>query len=593
MLKLIAAPLFILYSFIGVTQNTEGKTIDVWLIENNYSGNSNYLYSSTVPKSTNKLDDTQIEALKKSEESLAKKSLKNKILEDISEIASIDFNNLEKYFTESDKKTIQVVCVINKKDVSDFWVKDIERRLDNLKSSLNEYQISEQLTSPKIEDLLNRTRVIRREIDRCEQIAFKLNPNMNMSNINLIKSDIDGRINDLNSRMDETIRNEELKIANKKKNNQDYIGAYIAFKDLQLDYPNNSDVLSGIEESFSTLIKIYDYRMSQFELNENYDAAIKTVDSLLNLNIELVKKYSSKLDELRKRKFNQICDKIEKILAYKSLSSEQLKNYMSELKELKDINPERYNKLKSSSDNRLLDYEIKLIKSDVYNENYVKALNEIPLLKITYAKSKRIESFEREIDRKIYYHIKKVFLQNRPRLFNFEPSVFVMTPPNKSISNQVSGYYNLNFNYSLGIYRRLGIKPKNKIGNFKYSSLGLKFDYLDSKQTFNVNDSSIYERNKSFCNIQLSLGIRKFIYLDLGFLSYNNIFIPSLYTVSVGLYLPLGYFSLGVNLKYLTDFKQTNLLMTGAGIKLNFGFLKKFNSNDKNEIQTSILKLKQ
>jgi hypothetical protein len=33
--------------------------------------------------------------------------------------------------------------------------------------------------------------------------------------------------------------------------------------------------------------------------------------------------------------------------------------------------------------------------------------------------------------------------------------------------------------------------------------------------------------------------------------------------------------------------------MTGAGIKLNFGFKKKYNSEDKNEIQTSILKLKQ
>lgn len=593
MFKLIIAPLFILHSLIGFSQKNEEKTIDGWLIENNYSDNSDYLYSITIPKPTNKLDENEIDALKITEEALAKKSLKNKILGDLNELTSIDFNNLEKYFTESDRKTIQVVCVINQKEVSDFWVKDIERKLDNLKSSLSENQIREQLTSSKIEEMLNRTRVTRKEIDRYEQIAFKLNPNMDMSIINLVKSDIDGRINDLNSRMDETIRNEKLKIANKKKNNQDYIGAYLAFKDLQMEYPSNSDVLSGIEESFSTLIKIYDYRMSQFELNENYDAAIKTVDSLVNLDIELVKKYSSKLDELRKRKFNQICDNIEKLLAYKSLSGEQLKNYMSELKELKDVNLDRYNKLKLSSDNRLLDYEIKLIKSDVYNKKYDKALSEIPLLKITYAKSKRIESFEREIDRKIYYHIKKEFLQNRPRLFNIEPSVFVMTPPNKAISNQASGYYNLNLNYSLGIYRRLGIKPKNKIGNFKYSSLGLKFDYLDSKQTFNVNDSSIYERNKSFYNIQLSLGIRKFLYLDLGYLSFNNILSPSLFTGSVSLYLPLGYFSLGVNLKYLTDFKQTNLSMIGAGIKLNFGFLKKFNSNDKNEIQTSILKLKQ
>ena len=129
MFKLIIAPLFILHSLIGFSQKNEEKTIDGWLIENNYSDNSDYLYSITIPKPTNKLDENEIDALKITEEALAKKSLKNKILGDLNELTSIDFNNLEKYFTESDRKTIQVVCVINQKEVSDFWVKDIERKL--------------------------------------------------------------------------------------------------------------------------------------------------------------------------------------------------------------------------------------------------------------------------------------------------------------------------------------------------------------------------------------------------------------------------------------------------------------------------------
>jgi hypothetical protein len=352
-------------------------------------------------------------------------------------------------------------------------------------------------------------------------------------------------------------------------------------------------VINGIEESFSTLIKIYDYRMSQLELNENYDAAIKTVDSLIKLDIELVKKYSSKLDDLRKRKFYLISDKIEKILAYKSVSGEQLKNYMSELRELKDVDPERYNKLKSNSDNRLLDYEMKLIRSEIYNKNYTKALSDLPLLKITFDRSRKIESFERQIDRKIYYQFKNELLRSRPRLYSIEPSIFVVTPPYSSNSTNGNSYYNLNLNYSLGVYRRIGIKPKNNAGKFKYSSIGIKFDYLDSKQTFNINDSSIYERNNSFLNTQLSMSIRKFIYLDLGYLSYKNSMKSGLYNGTLSFYLPLGYFSLGLNLKYLTDFKQTNLIMSGVGVKLNFGLLKKFNSNDKQEIQTSILKLKQ
>ncbi|MEY3079080.1 MAG: hypothetical protein RL086_233 [Bacteroidota bacterium] len=585
----IISVFFIQFSF---SQKTEDKTINEWLKENNYLDNQDYLYSSTLPKSTSKLGENEKELLVKSEKEIAKKAVKNLISENLKDLSIIDFNNLEKYYTESDRKSIQVLCIINKKEVSDYLVQTIVRKFENLKSSLSESQISGQLTSTKIEEMLNNSRIARKEIERYEQIAFQLNPKMDMSDINLFKYDIDGKINDLNSRMDKTILIEKLRSAQRKKNNQDYLGAYSAFKDLQMEYPNNSEVLSGVDESFSTLIKIYDYRMSQFELNENYDAAIKTVDSLIKLDIELVKKYSAKLDDLRKRKFYLICDKIEKLLSYKTVSGEQLKSYMGQLKGLNDIDPSRHSKIKNNTDSRLLEYDLKLIRSDVYNKNYTKVLSEIPMLKLTYDRRRRIESFEREIDRKMYRYFKKDLLTSRPRLYNFEASLLLMSPPTK-LNNINSNYYNLNLNYSMAIYRRFGIKPKNKLGNFKYSIIGLKFDYLDSKQTINSNDSSIYPRNYTFFNPQLSLGIRKFLYFDLGYVSHNGDLKPSLYSSSISLFLPLGYFSFGINAKYLTDFNQSSLLMTGVGIKFNFGLIKKFNSNDKNEIQTSILKLKQ
>jgi hypothetical protein len=592
MFKIFVTFLVLNLTFIVFSQKNEDKTIDDWLKENNYVDNTDYLYSSTLSKSTSKLGEKEKDLLVKREKEIAKKAVKNLISENLKDSSIINFNNLEKYYVESDRKSIRVVCVINKKEISDYWVQTIVRKFENLKSTLSESQISGQLTSLKIEEMLNDTRIARKKIEQYEEITFKLNPKMDMSDINLYKYDIDGKINDLNSRMDKTILIEKLRSAQRKKNNQDYLGAYSAFKDLQMEYPNNSEVLSGVDESFITLIKIYDYRMSQFELNENYDGAIKTVDSLIKLDIELVKKYSTKLDDLRKRKFYLICDKIEKLLSYKTVSGEQLKSYIGQLRGLKDIDPIRYNKIKDNTDIRLLDYDLKLIRSDVYNKNYTKALSDIPLLKINYDRNRKIESFEREIDRKIYSQFKNELLVSRPRLYNIEPSVFIMTPP-ISYNKNGNSYYNLNLNYSLGLYRRIGIKPKNKTGNFKYSSIGVKFDYLNSKQTFNINDSSIYERNNSFFNTQLSFGVRKFIYLELGYLSFNNSLKSSLYNGAISFYIPIGYFSLGLNLKYLTDFKQNNLIMTGAGIKLNFGILKKFNSNDKQEIQTSILKLKQ
>ena len=221
MLKFYFSLFLLAFSTFSFSQKNEEQTIDNWLLENNYT-EPDYLITISSPKPTNKLGDSQIETLKLSEKELIKKALKNKISEKINELSLIDFNNLEKYFFESDKKTIKVVCIINKKEVSEYWVKDIERKLDNLKSSLSENQVSGQLTSSKIEEMLNNSKKVRKDIDLYEQIAFKLNPNMDMSSINLVKIDIDGRINDLNSRMDKTIVIEKIRNAQRKKNNQDF-----------------------------------------------------------------------------------------------------------------------------------------------------------------------------------------------------------------------------------------------------------------------------------------------------------------------------------------------------------------------------------
>ena len=592
MLKFYFSLFLLAFSTFSFSQKNEEQTIDNWLLENNYT-EPDYLITISSPKPTNKLGDSQIETLKLSEKELIKKALKNKISEKINELSLIDFNNLEKYFFESDKKAIKVVCIINKKEVSEYWVKDIERKLDNLKSSLSENQVSGQLTSSKIEEMLNNSKKVRKDIDLYEQIAFKLNPNMDMSSINLVKIDIDGRINDLNSRMDKTIVIEKIRNAQRKKNNQDFIGAYSSFKDLQMEYPNNTEVINGVEESYNTLIKIYDYRILQFEINENYESAIKTVDSLIKLDIDLLRKYESKLIVFRNKKFYNICDKIEKLLTYKSVSGEQLKNYMNELKNLKDIDPEKYEKLKSNSEKRLLEYDIKLIKSDVYNRNYTEALAKIPILKSTYSRSRSIESFEKKIDRTIYKKFKSDVLSIRPRLYNFEPGISLISSPYSLNSDLTKSQYNLNIQYSLGLYRRVNIKQKNKVGKFRYSTIGIKSDYLDSKIIFNSNDSLIYSKNNTFSNNQISIGIRKFLYLDFGYLYFINNTQTNLYNSTISIYLPLGYFSIGASTRYLTDFKQKNMIVASAGLKFNFGFVKKYNSDDKREIETSILKLKQ
>ena len=583
------------FSIIVFSQKNDQKTIDNWLKENNYLDNSQYLYE-ILHKSTGKLTEVEIESLKVKEKDIIKKNLLKKIYnsDDIpKDLKFVDFNNLEKIFIESDKKSLKIVCLINKEEISDYWLKDIERKLDNLKSSLSESQITRELTSNKIQEMLSKTVNTRKEIDLYEQIAFKLNPKINMENINLVKNDIDGRINDLISRMDKTILINKLNNALDKKSKQDYLVAYMAYKQLKLEYPGNTDVLEGLNETFGALIKTYDLKMAVYESEGNYNEAIKTIESIINLDIELLNKYSSKLEELRKNKFKITIDNIEKLLSYKTVSGEQLKNNLNELKEIRNIDIDRYHKIKADADKRLLDFDIKLIKSELYNKNYKVALSKIPLLKINYERSRSIEVLEKQVDRKIYRHFKNELLQKRPRLYGLEPAIMLVSSP-QSIDNINSlSMNNLNMNYSFGIYRRISIKPKNKEGRYKFSSIGLKLDYLDADITYNQNDSSLSLRNNTLINPQFSFGLRKCLYLDFGLVKFEDKMLPNLYNGTFSFFIPFRYFSLGVSAKYLTDFKTKNTIITGAGLKINLGFHKNYNSRDKDEIQTSILKLKQ
>ena len=583
------------FSIIVFSQKNDQKTIDNWLKENNYLDNSQYLYE-ILHKSTGKLTEVEIESLKVKEKDIIKKNLLKKIYnsDDIpKDLKLVDFNNLEKIFIESDKKSLKIVCLINKEEISDYWLKDIERKLDNLKSSLSESQITRELTSNKIQEMLSKTVNTRKEIDLYEQIAFKLNPKINMENINLVKNDIDGRINDLISRMDKTILINKLNNAIDKKSKQDYLVAYMAYKQLKLEYPGNTDVLEGLNETFGALIKTYDLKMAVYESEGNYNEAIKTIESIINLDIELLNKYSSKLEELRKNKFKITIDNIEKLLSYKTVSGEQLKNNLNELKEIRNIDIDRYHKIKADADKRLLDFDIKLIKSELYNKNYKVALSKIPLLKINYERSRSIEVLEKQVDRKIYRHFKNELLQKRPRLYGLEPAIMLVSSP-QSIDNINSlSMNNLNMNYSFGIYRRISIKPKNKEGRYKFSSIGLKLDYLDADITYNQNDSSLSLRNNTLINPQFSFGLRKCLYLDFGLVKFEDKMLPNLYNGTFSFFIPFRYFSLGVSAKYLTDFKTKNTIITGAGLKINLGFHKNYNSRDKDEIQTSILKLKQ
>jgi hypothetical protein len=64
------------------------------------------------------------------------------------------------------------------------------------------------------------------------------------------------------------------------------------------------------------------------------------------------------------------------------------------------------------------------------------------------------------------------------------------------------------------------------------------------------------------------------------------------FTGALSLYIPINFMSIGITSKYITDFSGITNFSVGYGMKLNLGFSKKFTSEDKKEIQTKIMKIK-
>jgi hypothetical protein len=586
-MKLLYFFIFLSISFQLFSQSE--KTIEEWKKENNISLSDFKEYTTISTKISEKELENDIVKQKKIAKDEIRKSLCEGLDGNLDKV--IHLNDLELYFVEKDKKNFRVYCVVNKKQLSSFWIKDLEAKYDNLKYSLNEQLISGTTKSAQIEEMLKKTKLTRQELAFYEDVIRRVDPEIEMDNINLTKQDIDANINSLNSRLDKTAVIEKTKKAFTLLSSNKFIAAYKSFKELALEYPNNLEITEGKNQAFNLLIQYYEGKISEYELNAEYKSALSTIDSLINLDFELNKKYSDKKSQLIDNQFNSLITKIEKILSYKTVSGEQLKELMSDLTKIKNVNLKKYEDIRGRSESKLLDYDIRIVKSDLYNKKFSSALGRIPDLKYTYSRNKRIEKLEQYVDKKMYHYFKKEILSTRPRQLNLEMGCNIVTPITSLDSTKNLNYYNLNLLYSIGLYKRLSIKPKGN-SKYAYSTIGLKFSYLDGTNTLNERLTNTSISRASYYNPEISLGIRKCLFLDIGYMG-QTLLQPKNMSTSLSFYIPLGYFSLGINSKLFTDFKNQPFIQVGAGIKLNFGLVKVFNAQDKEEVETQILKLKQ
>lgn len=288
-------------------------------------------------------------------------------------------------------------------------------------------------------------------------------------------------------------------------------------------------------------------------------------------------------------------EKIEKLLQYKQKSPIQLRSLLQELKQYSAGYEIRYQQIKSRVDLVLLPLDIKIARSDVYNKKYEDANRKLKEIKLNYNFNRNIEKLESYLDNKLYSFYKGKMMRHKPFWFSLEPSYSLFSPEVsiKKFNNVV----NLNPVYGLGLYVRIQNREKQstyKRTNFSYSQIGFKIDFRDTNYRIikNTPTSGVLP----YFNSQLSLIYRKTLGLDLGVITYSGLSNQTLtnYSLTTSLYIPVGYFSLGVNARFITDFKTTTpFFQVGGTFKLNLGIYKPFSLRDREEVKSQVLKFKE
>ncbi|MFM7681246.1 MAG: hypothetical protein ACKO7P_00670 [Bacteroidota bacterium] len=293
--------------------------------------------------------------------------------------------------------------------------------------------------------------------------------------------------------------------------------------------------------------------------------------------------------------FEITTEKIENLLRYKQKSPVQLRLLLQELKQYSKGNETRYNQIKSRVDLVLIPLDIKIARSDVYNKKYEDATRKLKEIKINYSFNSDIERLESYLDNKFFSFCKGKMLRHKPFWFSLEPS-YSLYSSEVSIKN-FNKAVNLNPVYGLGLYFRT--KNRKKLStlertNYSYSQIGFKIDFRDTNYRF-MKDTT-FTGVLPYFNSQLSLIYRKTLGLDLGVISYSDKAAQAKtnYSLTTSFFIPMGYFSLGLNARLISDLKSTNpVFQVGGTFKLNLGLYRPFSFRDREEIKSQVLKFKE
>ncbi len=509
------------------------------------------------------------------------------------------------------------VLTVNKQELGSRILQRIKKQYRDINLSLSLKEDASLENTNQVKSIFQDVEKRLSSIGIEEELLLKVAPNLieKDSEIEMLKETISKSKNQLRSLFDVQKRSLELEEANQLYIRGRYLEAYKRYQDLNLLY-NELEFQQGMQKTLEKIQETYETRIKNFTSRKDYRNALQTIDTLERSGTQIAQLFDERGTQVKVEYFNSLAVVVDNILSHSTKSNiGQLTTYMSAMRPYSEVTPKTHAKFADYS-NRvvplMLETDMAEINSYLYKNNFSSGLRKMQEIKTKYPQNKKIEQLEEKLISKAYTTKKDALLANRPRIISIEPGYNLISP---EVNLDVLGESKIaNFNpvYHLGIYRRFGFKQKESLDEnstktrFGYSQIGMKVEYLDINKTYLIADSLSSDKNaypaRSYTNLSLSLLLGKTLGLDLGYLTYNpqqntltnvsNSTQPNgFYTGGVVFYIPFGGFSLGVGSKVISDLKSYNRAQFSFNFKFNFGALKKFTQDDKDEIKNEINKL--
>ena len=356
-------------------------------------------------------------------------------------------------------------------------------------------------------------------------------------------------------------------------------------------------------------------RITAFENKNDFENAIRSIDSLCWFIPEQIKLTESRRTKLIADYFNQNFRLIENLLATNVSEAEKIHQNISFFGTEKYKNKyNRYNdviqKKKKSQLKLKFENEIDHKQFRDASKTLVKISTENGGTKDI---SKEIRKMNTKLETKIYAYEKKELQYDRPHLYSIKFGLNFVSPPMPLQLVMDSSGYLTNISkkgidfisplYTFEIYRKFitNVKYTEKKHRDKSTAhlIGLRIGLLNNSSKSILKKpvdslSNVLSKN-DIGEVQLSGILYNFFHISHGIMIGPNQDLTKatfVYSSNIGIKMRLWAFDLNANVRYNSDYNTYNNFYFEAGLSLNFNFYKKFNAEDKREVLVRVNKWK-